>query len=97
MGEGKQTIKYTMRKIHYADDLEERVGKLLNFMNVNFVHESEDSKQTVDFYLPEHDVYLEVKKFNAGRTKRQLENHDNIILLQGSKTISLWEKMVYEN
>lgn len=85
-----------MRKIHFADDLEERICKLLNFMNVDFIHESENKEQGLDFYLPEHDVYIEVKKFNTDRVNNQLKSKDNIILLQGKKTIKFLEDMVYE-
>lgn len=85
-----------MRKIHFADDLEERIAKVLNFMNVDFIHESENKEQRLDFYLPKNDIYIEVKKFHTDRVNNQLKSKDNIILFQGTKTIKFLENMVYE-
>jgi hypothetical protein len=85
-----------MRKIHFADDLEERISKLLNFMNVEFTHESENKEQVLNFYLPQHDIYIEVKKFHTDKVNNQLKLKDNVILFQGIKTIKFLEDMVYE-
>lgn len=68
-----------------TDDLEKEVAKILKSKGIKFVHESYKNgiDQRLDFYLPDFDVYLEVKKFHTERTIQQLEYQRNVILIQG--------------
>jgi len=81
---------------HYGDYLEKDVADILEGFNVRYVHEYEDHKLKLDFYLPDYDVYIEVKRFHAERSNRQLKSQDNVILIQGKNSIvflkSLLEK-----
>ncbi len=78
-----------MREIHFSDDLEKKVAEAMDEVGIRFIHESEDKELTLDFYLPYFDVYLEVKKFHADRIERQMASKDNVIAIQGAKSVQL--------
>jgi hypothetical protein len=79
-----------MRKIHFADSLEESVARALEMGGISFTHESENKDQGLDFYLPDYNVYIEVKQFHADRISKQLASQDNVIVLQGRKAVALF-------
>ena len=83
-----------MRKIYFADHLEEAIAKALDSAGIDYVHESENKEQGLDFYLPKFDVYLEVKQYHADRIARQMSTQDNVIAIQGIKSIKLLVKML---
>ena len=76
-----------------TDNLELRIADLLNSKSIKFVHEGYKNgiNQRLDFYLPDHDIYIEVKKFHTERVLKQLESQDNIILVQGDKSVKFLE------
>jgi hypothetical protein len=78
-----------MRNIHFADHLEKRVAEVLDKAEIEFVHESENKEQGLDFYLPFFDVYIEIKQFHADRISRQMSSKDNVIAVQGTKSVNL--------
>lgn len=78
-----------MRKIHFSDHLEQRVAEALDEVGIEFIHESEDKEQALDFYLPCFDVYIEIKQFHADRISRQMLSKDNVIAVQGMKSVNL--------
>lgn len=41
----------------------------------------------LDFYLPDHDVYLEVKRFHSDRIAEQMSRAANVIAVQGETAI----------
>ena len=75
------------KKIHYADHLEAEIGALLTERGIRFIHESQGA--ALDFYLPDYDIYLEVKQFYSERVIKQLALHDNVILIQGRRSIAV--------
>lgn len=76
-------------------DLEKDLAEALNDAGIRFIHGSEKgSLQRLDFYLPEHDVYLEVKKFHSERSGAQLSSQENVILIQGRQSVALFIKMI---
>jgi hypothetical protein len=83
-----------MRKIHFADHLEKRIAEALHGAGIDFVHESENKEQSLDFYLPFYDVYIEVKQFHADRISRQMESKGNVIAIQGANAVDLFVKMI---
>lgn len=85
-----------MRKIYYADDLERTIGEKLTDLNVEFVHESENKNQQLDFYLPTFDIYIEVKQFYSNRVTAQLYAQQNVILIQGRKSMDALMKLISE-
>ncbi len=80
-------VVYGSRKIHYSGHLEKEIGELLVAKGIDFIHESEDKEQELDFYLPQHDVYIEVKQFHADRISQQMKTKDNVIAIQGKESI----------
>lgn len=76
-----------MRNIHFADFLEQQLAEGLNRAGIEFVHESENKEQGLDFYLPFFDVYIEVKQFHADRISNQMASKDNVIAVQGRKSL----------
>lgn len=76
-----------MRKINYADHLEQMIGDALQEKGVIFTHESEVPDQRLDFHLPVSNVYIEVKQFYSERCSDQLMNHENVIFLQGKQSV----------
>jgi len=79
-----------------TDNLELRIADLLNSKCIKFVHEGYKNgiNQRLDFYLPDHDIYIEVKKFHTDRVLKQLESQDNIILVQGDKSVKFLESIL---
>ena len=70
------------RKIR--DPVEKIVAQALEDAGIEFVHESENPHTGVlDFYLSEHDVYLEVKAFHTPRIADQMSRHEQVIAVQG--------------
>jgi hypothetical protein len=83
-----------MRKIHFADHLEKKVAEALDEVGIDFVHESENKEQVLDFYLPFFDVYIEIKQFHADRISNQMSSKDNVIAVQGTKSVNLLVTML---
>ena len=83
-----------MRKIYFTDHLEEAIAKALDNAGIKYVHESENKEQGLDFYLPKFDVYLEVKQFHADRISRQMRSKDNVIAIQGMKSLNFLITMI---
>lgn len=81
-------------KAFYSDFLEESVGNTLQVADIRFIHESESASQTLDFYLPDHGVYIEVKQYYSDRTSRQLQTKDEVIVLQGKKSVAFFNSIV---
>lgn len=75
---------------HYADFLEEKIGKSLDNAGIPFVHESENKEQELDFYIPHLNVYIEVKQYHAPRISQQLERQENVIVLQGKRAVDVF-------
>lgn len=71
----------------YSDELEKHVAEALLAANIQFRHESQGVNQRLDFYLPELDIYLEVKKFHSDRSNAQLATQNNVILIQGRESV----------
>lgn len=78
-------------KIHYSDDLEQRVGELLKKVGIKAIHESINKESALDFYLPDYEIYIEIKKYHSDRVINQLKSRDNIILVQGRKSVEFLE------
>ena len=83
------------------DPLEEMVEKSLQAASISyekdvqFYYDDGSSKTSLDFYLPVYDTYIEVKRYHAPRVLRQLEVHENIILLQGLHGVSTFCKFLW--
>lgn len=76
-----------MKKTHISDFLEKEIANTLSDLKINYIHESQNNKSSLDFYLPDFDVYIEIKQFHSDRVLKQLASRDNVILIQGKKSI----------
>ena len=81
-------------KANYSDHLELAVAEILERHNIEFVHESQNNGSNIDFYLPDYDVYIEVKQYHSDRVINQLNKRDNIILIQGIGSIKMIERLL---
>lgn len=59
------------------DDPMEKI--IAESLPVRFEHE----KNGLDFYLPDYDVYIEVKQFHSDRISEQMKRQKNVIVVQG--------------
>jgi hypothetical protein len=82
------------KKIHFGDGLEILLAQYLTDKGIEFIHESQDKNIKLDFYLPDFDVYIEVKRYHADRVNRQLALKENVILLQGKKSIEMFMSFI---
>jgi hypothetical protein len=48
----------------------------------------------LDFYLPEFDLYIEVKRFHTDRTAEQMKRVPDILVIQGMKAAVSFVKMI---
>jgi len=69
------------------DPLEEALADALRSAGVRFVREGHGIPVALDFYLPDFDLYLEVKRFHSDRIARQMSLADNVIAIQGQPAI----------
>jgi hypothetical protein len=53
-----------------------------------------DHESGLDFYLPDFDVYVEIKQFHSNRIAEQMSRRDNVIAIQGRKAMDCFEKMM---
>lgn len=80
------------KTIYFYSRWEANFARLMNFLNVKWVHQPkrfqlESQKYTPDFYLPEHDIYIEIKNFLSDYSKdrdmqfRKLYPKEKLILI----------------
>jgi len=83
-----------MRQLYFSDHLEKKLAIALDEAGIEFIYETESKEQDLDFYLPEFDVFIEVKQYHADRISRQMKSKDNVIALQGKKSVDLFVTML---
>lgn len=76
-----------LRPLHISNPLEIEIANALNEKGIRFIHESQAVEQRIDFYLPEFNIYIEVKEYYSERSDKQLKANDEIILIQGKKAM----------
>lgn len=80
--------------MNYSDEQERKIGEAFKSKGIDFIHESEDPSQKLDFYLPWYNVYIEVKQYHAERIGRQMASADNVIAIQGKESVEFFIKML---
>lgn len=83
-----------LKKLHISNSLELEVANVLTDNGIEFIHESQLPGQSLDFFLPQFNVYLEVKEYYSERSSKQLQRSDDIILIQGKKALYAFLAMV---
>lgn len=83
-----------IRKIHFSDNLEKSIAEALEKSGIDFIHESENKLQQLDFYLPSLDVYIEVKQYHSERISKQMSYKDNVIAVQGKYSVAFLIQLI---
>jgi hypothetical protein len=68
--------------------LEQRIEDALVRARIRFVRECNDREMTrrLDFFLPDFDIFIEVKRFHSDRIAEQMAHAENVIAVQGQKS-----------
>lgn len=88
---GKAGIRYDISdKIYFYSRWEANLARLFNYLKINWTHQPKSfdisfQTYTPDFYLPDYNIYIEVKnflwKYSAERDRKFREIYPNIKLL----------------
>jgi len=70
-----------------TDPLEQDIADALIYAGIEFKHELEGGTKNLDFYLPDYDVYLEIKGGHSDRITEQMSRDFNVIAVQGVKSV----------
>lgn len=70
--------------------LEKLIRDALADAGLRFVCEGHGETRALDFYLPDDDLYIEVKQFHSERIAGQMARADNVIAVQGAKTVDFF-------
>lgn len=83
------------------DPMEMIIEMALRDAHIRFSRESRNAGRpqrpedvSLDFYLPDIDVYIEVKQFHSARTAAQLSQADNVILAQGRYAVEALGRLI---
>ena len=83
-----------MAKRNIRDPIEQIIAKALEQAGIGFIHESEGHQPPLDFYLPQQDIYIEVKQYHSDRIARQMAQADNVIVIQGRRAAQAFASMI---
>lgn len=83
-------------KLQLSDPLEQYIADSLTRAGISFIHETQDHEATLnlDFFLPEHGVYLEIKGGHTSRISKQMSRAFNVIAIQGVKSVDFICKLL---
>jgi len=54
-----------------------------------------DAGLGLDFYLPDFDLYIEVKRFHSPRIGEQMSRHPNVIAIQGIECFKFVDQLIF--
>lgn len=66
-----------------VDPVEELIASAMKRNKVKFLTSPDPACRGLDFYLPDYDVFVEVKQFHSGRISEQMSRAENVIAIQG--------------
>lgn len=70
------------------DPMERLIEEALVEAEIRFVTDEGGGTDTrLDFYLPDHDVYIKVKRFHSARISEQMARAPNVIVAQGEQAV----------
>jgi len=75
----------TDRNRHTDDPMEKIMAAALDFSGLPYVMPTEE--RTLDFYLTESQIFIEVKQFHAPRIADQMARHPDVIAVQGRRAV----------
>lgn len=87
-----------MTDIHeITDPVENMVAIGLIDAGIEFIHDNPCETNRLDFYLPEHDIYIECKRFHSDRIAEQMSRGKNVIAIQGMAAAEFFSIAIGEN
>jgi hypothetical protein len=72
--------------------LETKIADALTSAGIKFI--TEQPPANLDFYLPEFDIYIEVKAFHSDRIAEQMSRVGNVIAVQGVEAAKFLAKII---
>lgn len=72
-----------MSEARITDPVERVIAEALLDEGIDFIHDSQGGTNSLDFFLPNHGVYIECKRFHSPRIDEQMSRVENIIAIQG--------------
>lgn len=85
------------RKINYSDHLEKKVGETLQDCGIEFTHDSEVPYKQLDFNLTNSNIHIEIKQYHSDRIAKQMGQFNNVIALQGAKSVQFFCDLLSRN
>jgi hypothetical protein len=72
-----------------SEPLETKIAAALDAAGIEYLTDYEGkSPANLDFYLPDYDLYLEIKGGHSDRISGQMARHHNVIAIQGVKSVA---------
>lgn len=84
--------KPELKKEPTRDPMEAATAEVLALAGVRYHREHRESG--LDFYLPDFDVYIEVKQFHSDRIAAQMSRRRNVIAIQGLGSLDALKKLL---
>ena len=76
------------------DLLEKLLSDKLKELNIQFRKDEPTTLGTIDFYLPEHKIFIEVCQFYTDRKIKQLSGVKDVILIQGLSAVIAFTRLL---
>ena len=83
-----------------TDPIETIIAEALCKAGISYLHETDmkaEDSLGLDFYLPELNVYIEVKQFHSDRIARQMARAPNVIAIQGRQSAHVFADLITRN
>lgn len=74
--------------------MERPIAEALKAAGIFYRHDMEGNTKGLDFHLADHGLYIECKQFPTPRSEGQLERDENIILIQGRKSMEFFVSLL---
>lgn len=76
------------------DPLEKLLANKLEELNIRFRRDEPTTHGTIEFYLPEYQIFIEVCQFYTDRKIKQLSDVKDVILIQGFSAVKAFIKLL---
>ena len=74
---------------HNIDYFESQIADILSENHIRYTFEkAKINGRCLDFYLEDYDVFIEWKQYFSHRSSAQLESQEDVILIQGKKSLA---------
>lgn len=77
------------------DPMEAVVSTALESAGIRF-ESGPSAPARLDFYLPDHDIYIEVKQMHSDRIAEQMSRAPNVIAIQGMQAARFFASLLQE-